>query len=86
MSYVVFSIIFFDFEEFGGRKVMKIGVKMDKRGKEKLREQKKSTIGSKRRQKEPHRRPWKGGGSAKRAPIVIDGMAELLISEARGLP
>ena len=40
MSYVVFSIIFFDFEESGERKVMKIGVKMDKRGKERLREQK----------------------------------------------
>ena len=40
MSYVVFSIILFDFEESGERKVMKIGVKMDKRGKERLREQK----------------------------------------------
>ena len=40
MSYVVFSIIFFDFEESGERKVMKIGVKIDKRGKERLREQK----------------------------------------------
>ena len=40
MGYVVFSIIFFDFEESGERKVMKIGVKMDKRGKERLREQK----------------------------------------------
>ena len=40
MNYVVFSIIFFDFEESGERKVMKIGVKMDKRGKERLREQK----------------------------------------------
>ena len=39
-SYVVVSIIFFDFEESGERKVMKIGVKMDKRGKERLREQK----------------------------------------------
>ena len=35
-----FSIIFFDFEESGERKVMKIGVKIDKRGKERLREQK----------------------------------------------
>ena len=40
MSYVVFSIIFFDFEESGERKVMKIWVKMDERGKERLREQK----------------------------------------------
>ena len=39
MHYVVFSIIFFDFEEPGERKVMKIGVKMDKKGKERLREQ-----------------------------------------------
>ena len=40
MSYVVFSIIFFDFEESGERKVMKIWVKIDERGKERLREQK----------------------------------------------
>ena len=40
MSYVVFSIVFFDFEESGERKVMKIEVKIDKRGKERLREQK----------------------------------------------
>ena len=40
MHYVVFSMIFFDFEESGERKVMKIGVKVDKRGKERLREQK----------------------------------------------
>ena len=40
MSYVVFSIIFFDFEESGERKVMKIGVKIDKRSKERLRGQK----------------------------------------------
>ena len=40
MNYVVFSMIFFDFEESGERKVMKIGVKVDKRGKERLREQK----------------------------------------------
>ena len=39
-NYVVFSMIFFDFEESGERKVMKIGVKVDKRGKERLREQK----------------------------------------------
>ena len=35
-----FSMIFIDFEESGERKVMKIGVKVDKRGKERLREQK----------------------------------------------
>ena len=40
MNYVVFSMIFIDFEESGERKVMKIGVKVDKRGKERLREQK----------------------------------------------
>ena len=40
MNYAVFSMIFFDFEESGERKVMKIGVKVDKRGKERLREQK----------------------------------------------
>ena len=40
VNYVVFSMIFFDIEESGERKVMKIGVKMDKRGKERLREQK----------------------------------------------
>ena len=40
MSYVVFSIIFFDFEESGEREVIKIGVKMDRRGKERLTEQK----------------------------------------------
>ena len=40
MSYVVFSIIFFDFEKSGERKVMKSGVKIDKRSKESLREQK----------------------------------------------
>ena len=40
MSYVVFSVILFDFEESGERKVMKVGVKIDKRGKERLREQK----------------------------------------------
>ena len=40
MSYVVFSIIFFDFEESGEREVMKIEVKMYKRGNERLREQK----------------------------------------------
>ena len=40
MNYVVFSIIFFDFEESGERKVMKIGVKIDQRSKERLREQK----------------------------------------------
>ena len=40
MNYAVFSIIFFDFEESGERKVMKIGVKIDKRSKERLREQK----------------------------------------------
>ena len=39
MNYVVFSMIFIDFEESGERKVMKIGVKVDKRGKERLREQ-----------------------------------------------
>ena len=40
MNYIVFSMIFFDFEESGERKVMKIGVKVDKRGKERPREQK----------------------------------------------
>ena len=40
MNYIVFSMIFIDFEESGERKVMKIGVKVDKRGKERLREQK----------------------------------------------
>ena len=40
----------------------------------------------KRRQKEPQRRLQKSGGSAKRAPSVIDGMATVVLSGARGLP
>ena len=78
MSYVVFSIIFFDFEESGERKVMKIGVKIDKRGKERLREQKNeynrfketperapetSIEGRRERQKSPDCHRGDGGGS-----------------------
>ena len=40
MNCVVLSMIVIDFEESGKRNVMKIGVKVDKRGKERLREQK----------------------------------------------
>ena len=40
MNCVVLSMIVIDFEESGERKVMKIGVKVDKRGNERLREQK----------------------------------------------
>ena len=40
MNHVVFSMIFFDFEESGERKVIKIGVKVHKRANERLREQK----------------------------------------------
>ena len=39
-KYVVFPRIFMDFEESGEWEVMQIGVKVDKRGKERLREQK----------------------------------------------
>ena len=86
MSYVVFSIIFFDFEESGERKVMKIGVKIDKRGKERLREQKNEYN---RVKETPERAPgtpkvrFMGGQGA---PKIIGEIAAVVLSGPWGCP
>ena len=86
MSYVVFSIIFFDFEESGERKVMKIGVKVDKRGKERLREQKNEYNRVKETAERAPGTPKVRFMAGHEAPKIIHGMATLLIFGGRGCP
>ena len=86
VSYVVFSMIFIVFEESGERNVMRIGVKVDKRGKERLREQKNEYN---RVKETPERAPgtpevrFMGGQGA---PKIIGGMAALVLSGLRVCP